>query len=307
MRDDRRHAPRVPVAEHLASTDQVRAGRARRAARALLHDPAHRQGRLGARLRGDPRRPAPSASVLVHRPRPGLQPAGRGRARAHGRPLPGGRLRRGGGPHDGRDEHPARWPGRGDEPARAGRSARTPPTSSGAPAARRRRDARPAATARGRSRSPTASAASPASCGSRRARRSRTSSAIRHAEAEARGRARSAPSFRCLDLGDYPLADRRRRARARSPTRSARSRPTCSSPTPTRDPFNPDHPVASPRSTARAALAAGAGVASAFATVTPPALFLFEPHQPELCNFTPTTFVDITAVIERKQRGDGRR
>jgi 4-oxalomesaconate hydratase len=47
-------------------------------------------------------------------------------------------------------------------------------------------------------------------------------------------------------------------------------------------------------------LAAGAGVASAFGTVTPPALFLFEPHQPELCNFTPTTFVDITAVMDRK-------
>jgi 4-oxalomesaconate hydratase len=42
-------------------------------------------------------------------------------------------------------------------------------------------------------------------------------------------------------------------------------------------------------------------VQSAFATVAPPALFLFEPHQPELCNFTPTTFVDITAVIDRKK------
>ena len=49
------------------------------------------------------------------------------------------------------------------------------------------------------------------------------------------------------------------------------------------------------------ALASGAGVESAFETVTPPELFLFEPHQPELCDFTPTTFVDITAVIERKR------
>ena len=39
---------------------------------------------------------------------------------------------------------------------------------------------------------------------------------------------------------------------------------------------------------------------SGFATVAPPALFLFEPHQPELCNFTPTTFVDITAVLDQK-------
>ena len=48
-------------------------------------------------------------------------------------------------------------------------------------------------------------------------------------------------------------------------------------------------------------LAAGAGVSSAFATIKPPALFLFEPHQPELCNFTPTTFVDITAVMDAKR------
>jgi 4-oxalomesaconate hydratase len=34
--------------------------------------------------------------------------------------------------------------------------------------------------------------------------------------------------------------------------------------------------------------------------VSPPELFLFEPHQPELCNFTPTTFVDITSVMEHK-------
>jgi 4-oxalomesaconate hydratase len=27
---------------------------------------------------------------------------------------------------------------------------------------------------------------------------------------------------------------------------------------------------------------------------------LFEPHQPELCNFTPGVFLDITPVFERK-------
>ena len=46
--------------------------------------------------------------------------------------------------------------------------------------------------------------------------------------------------------------------------------------------------------------AAGAGVASEFESITPPQLFLFEPHQPELCNFTPTTFVDITEVWNAK-------
>ena len=32
-----------------------------------------------------------------------------------------------------------------------------------------------------------------------------------------------------------------------------------------------------------------------------PDFLLFEPHQPELCNFRPTTFVDITSVVELKQ------
>ena len=66
------------------------------------------------------------------------------------------------------------------------------------------------------------------------------------------------------------------------------------------DPFNPDHPIAHHAVSRARTLAAGAGVASAFETVSPPALFLFEPHQPELCNFTPNTFLDITAVMDRK-------
>src|SRR5262249_56228965 len=48
--------------------------------------------------------------------------------------------------------------------------------------------------------------------------------------------------------------------------------------------------------------AGGAGTGSAFGgPFTPPELLLFEPHQPELCNFTPTVFVDITPVIEQKR------
>jgi 4-oxalomesaconate hydratase len=41
-------------------------------------------------------------------------------------------------------------------------------------------------------------------------------------------------------------------------------------------------------------------VSSAFPTVKPPQLFLFEPHQPELCNFMPNVHVDITAVWDQK-------
>jgi 4-oxalomesaconate hydratase len=122
---------------------------------------------------------------------------------------------------------------------------------------------------------------------------------IRHGEAEAAAGALGA-SFRCLDLGDYPLqidADALNRIadaiRAFAPDVLITHTD--------RDPFNPDHPVAFTAVDRARGLAAGAGVQSGFATVAPPALFLFEPHQPELCNFTPTTFVDITSVIENKK------
>ena len=69
-----------------------------------------------------------------------------------------------------------------------------------------------------------------------------------------------------------------------------------------RDPFNPDHAEAFFAVEKARALAAGAGTASAFGgPFEPPELLLFEPHQPELCNFTPTVFLDITAVIEQKR------
>ena len=122
---------------------------------------------------------------------------------------------------------------------------------------------------------------------------------VRHAEAEAAAAALGA-DFRCLDLGDYPLeVDSEALARIVDVIRELA--PDVIVTHTDRDPFNPDHPVAFHATERARALAAGAGVESAFETVSPPELFLFEPHQPELCNFTPTTFVDITAVIERKR------
>jgi 4-oxalomesaconate hydratase len=122
---------------------------------------------------------------------------------------------------------------------------------------------------------------------------------IRHGEAE-RAAGHVGAAFRCLDLGDYPLEIGRDELMAIADAIRAFVPDVIVTHTDT-DPFNPDHPVAHHAVDRARGLAAGAGVASAFGTIKPPALFLFEPHQPELCNFTPTTFVDITAVIERKQ------
>ena len=121
---------------------------------------------------------------------------------------------------------------------------------------------------------------------------------IRHAEAEQAATALGA-EFVALDFGDYPLdVDASRLAQVVDEIRDFA--PDVLITHTDTDPFNPDHPVAYAVVQRARSLAAGAGVASAFDAIKPPQLFLFEPHQPELCNFTPTVHVDITSVWEQK-------
>jgi len=121
---------------------------------------------------------------------------------------------------------------------------------------------------------------------------------IRHAEAETASAAVGA-RFIGFDLGDYPLV----------PTPAAIDRlagvirdfaPHVVLTHPDRDPFNPDHPVAHSMVCQARLLTSGAGVESAFKTAPPTEFLAFEPHQPELCGFTPTVFLDITSVFEAK-------
>ena len=107
--------------------------------------------------------------------------------------------------------------------------------------------------------------------------------------------------FRCLDLGDYPLyvTDKAMDElvelfRELEPEIVLTHTPV--------DPFNPDHPVACQAVQKARLLASGAGVASAFKRINPPDLYFFEPHQPELCDFMPNIFVDITPVMEQKRQ-----
>lgn len=121
---------------------------------------------------------------------------------------------------------------------------------------------------------------------------------IRHEEAAGAAAVLGA-EFRALDLGDYPL-----RAGDDAVGQLAGIMrdfaPHIVLTHPEKDPFNPDHPVAH-RAVAQARLlTSGAGVASAFRTAPPSEFLAFEPHQPELCGFVPSVFVDITDVFERK-------
>jgi 4-oxalomesaconate hydratase len=123
---------------------------------------------------------------------------------------------------------------------------------------------------------------------------------IRHAEASQAAEALGA-TFVCFDLGDYPLnvgPD----VLARLTDLIRETAPDVIVTHTEKDPFNPDHPIACAVTQRARLLASGAGVASGFQTISPPELFLFEPHQPEQCGFVPTTFVDITAVFPQKLR-----
>ncbi|HEY2637190.1 MAG TPA: PIG-L deacetylase family protein [Solirubrobacteraceae bacterium] len=121
---------------------------------------------------------------------------------------------------------------------------------------------------------------------------------VRHAEAEAAAGHLGA-SFKALDLGDYPLQIDGDALLAIADVIREFGPDVLITHTDT-DPFNPDHPVAHHAVDRARSLAAGAGVPSAFGTVKPPALLLFEPHQPELCNFFPHVHLDITPVWEQK-------
>jgi 4-oxalomesaconate hydratase len=121
---------------------------------------------------------------------------------------------------------------------------------------------------------------------------------IRHGEAETAAAALGA-GFRSFDLGDYPLVVDSA-AVERLTELICTVEPQVILTHAALDPFNPDHGVAHDATVRARQLASGAGVASAFTTIPPPELLLFEPHQPELCGFVPTTFLDITPVWERK-------
>lgn len=126
---------------------------------------------------------------------------------------------------------------------------------------------------------------------------------VKRARHEECGRAAAAvgADFVPLDLGDYPLeVSASDVARLVEIMREVRPDVVVTH-TPV-DPFNPDHPVASAAADRARKIAMGAaGVPSAFPTIPPPRLYLFEPHHPEQCGFRPNTFVDYTPVAERKE------
>lgn len=121
---------------------------------------------------------------------------------------------------------------------------------------------------------------------------------IRHGEAERAATAVGA-SFQAFDFGDYPLDVGPERVE-RLAELMRDFAPEVVLTHPDKDPFNPDHPAAYAATARARLLTSGAGVASGFRTAPPSEFLVFEPHQPELCGFVPTVYVDITSVMDAK-------
>ncbi|HEV2933683.1 MAG TPA: PIG-L deacetylase family protein [Streptosporangiaceae bacterium] len=71
---------------------------------------------------------------------------------------------------------------------------------------------------------------------------------------------------------------------------------------PLADPYNQDHPAAGEMALRARVLAQAIGYPAPGEPIGAPPVFLFEPHQPEMCGFKPEVLLDITAVFETKRK-----
>jgi 4-oxalomesaconate hydratase len=68
------------------------------------------------------------------------------------------------------------------------------------------------------------------------------------------------------------------------------------------DPYNPDHPAAGRMALNARVYAQAAGYDAPGEPLGAPPVFCFEPHQPEMCGFTPQVLLDITEVFDLKRQ-----
>lgn len=68
------------------------------------------------------------------------------------------------------------------------------------------------------------------------------------------------------------------------------------------DPYNPDHPAAARMALQARVYAQAIGYDAPGEPLGAPPVYLFEPHQPEMCDFKPQVLLDITEVFSVKRK-----
>jgi 4-oxalomesaconate hydratase len=108
-------------------------------------------------------------------------------------------------------------------------------------------------------------------------------------------------SIEFADAGDYPLRESAELIDAivRCYRRVA---PAVVLTHPLADPYNPDHPAAARMALQARVFAQAVGYDAPGEPLGAPPVFLFEPHQPEQCDFKPQVLLDITEVFSIKRR-----
>lgn len=104
-----------------------------------------------------------------------------------------------------------------------------------------------------------------------------------------------------LDAGDYPI--KATEALSDAMVREFRAcQPEIVLTHALSDPYNFDHPLAAELTLKCRVYAQALGYPAPGSVIGAPPVFLFEPHQPEQCNFKPQVLLDITPVFDKKRK-----
>jgi 4-oxalomesaconate hydratase len=107
--------------------------------------------------------------------------------------------------------------------------------------------------------------------------------------------------IRFFDSGDYPLRPSDETIHEIVVELKA-LQPACIMTHSRLDPYNFDHPVAHAVTLQARVYAQALGHPAPGRALGAPPVYLFEPHQPEQCDFKPHVLLDVTSVWERKQQ-----
>ena len=124
--------------------------------------------------------------------------------------------------------------------------------------------------------------------------------AARRVEAENAAKALAVHDIQFFDLGDYPL-EMDRDAKYRLVDVIRKVQPEFMMSHSLDDPYNTDHPYATKMAIECRMIAQAWGHNPGEKILGAPQLYLFEPHQPEQCNWKLDTILDITEVWDQKR------